>query len=148
VADDDLVCPECGGPIGTTSTYCMHCSADLTAPAEDAATERDGGWTAASEDATAAVAEATAAGDESVATPQDLPADLRPSRGGLETPRLLPENFFLKAGTFVLAMAVGFAAGIGCIVVLTSLISNDLAFVGGVVAWFATTGTILRIVPG
>ena len=30
---DELVdprCPDCGEPVGTTATYCMHCSADLT----------------------------------------------------------------------------------------------------------------------
>ena len=26
----DPRCPECGEPVGTTATYCMHCSADLT----------------------------------------------------------------------------------------------------------------------
>lgn len=26
---DDPRCPECGGPIGPTATYCIHCSADL-----------------------------------------------------------------------------------------------------------------------
>ena len=31
MSDDDPHCPECGEPIGQTATYCMHCSADLTA---------------------------------------------------------------------------------------------------------------------
>lgn len=26
---DDPRCPDCGGPIGPTATYCIHCSADL-----------------------------------------------------------------------------------------------------------------------
>lgn len=26
----DPRCPDCGEPVGTTATYCMHCSADLT----------------------------------------------------------------------------------------------------------------------
>lgn len=26
----DPRCPDCGGAVGTTATYCMHCSADLT----------------------------------------------------------------------------------------------------------------------
>ena len=36
IADDDPRCPECGGPIGQTATYCMHCSADLTTELEAA----------------------------------------------------------------------------------------------------------------
>ena len=33
MSDADPHCPECGEPIGQTATYCMHCSADLTASA-------------------------------------------------------------------------------------------------------------------
>lgn len=35
MAEDDPHCPECGEPVGQSSTYCIHCSADLTE-------ERDG----------------------------------------------------------------------------------------------------------
>ncbi|MFC7228527.1 zinc ribbon domain-containing protein [Salinirubellus salinus] len=41
---DELVdprCPDCGEPVGTTATYCMHCSADLSDRGPiDAAAER------------------------------------------------------------------------------------------------------------
>jgi len=43
-ADDDPRCPECGEPIGQTATYCMHCSADLTAELEAADSDDDGSW--------------------------------------------------------------------------------------------------------
>jgi len=43
-ADDDPRCPECGGPIGQTATYCMHCSADLTEDLEAADSDGDGRW--------------------------------------------------------------------------------------------------------
>lgn len=29
---DDPRCPECGGAVGVTATYCMHCDADFEAP--------------------------------------------------------------------------------------------------------------------
>lgn len=41
---DDPRCPECGGAIGATATYCMHCQADLTEEKEQADTDGDGYW--------------------------------------------------------------------------------------------------------
>ena len=43
-ADDDPRCPECGGAIGQTATYCMHCSADLTDERDAADSDDDGRW--------------------------------------------------------------------------------------------------------
>mgnify|MGYP006276682749 CR=1 FL=1 len=41
----DPVCPECGEPVGLTSTYCMHCDAEFDSPAnvgdDDASTTDD-----------------------------------------------------------------------------------------------------------
>ncbi len=49
----DPVCPECGEPVGLTSTYCMHCDAEFDSPAnvgtDDASTTDDS--VGASEDA-------------------------------------------------------------------------------------------------
>lgn len=38
---DDPHCPECGGVIGMTAAYCMHCSADLTEERERVDVDND-----------------------------------------------------------------------------------------------------------
>lgn len=43
-ADDDPRCPECGGAIEQTATYCIHCSADLTDELDDDDSDEDGRW--------------------------------------------------------------------------------------------------------
>ena len=62
MSNDDPRCPECGEPIGQTTTYCMHCSADLT--------ER--GETADSDDASVDTTDGAEASDRDVVVPFPL----------------------------------------------------------------------------
>ena len=50
MSDADPHCPECGEPIGQTATYCMHCSADLTAEKDAADADSDGAWDSSGSD--------------------------------------------------------------------------------------------------
>lgn len=38
----DPVCPECGEPVGATSTYCMHCDSDFAGPIDASDYNEDG----------------------------------------------------------------------------------------------------------
>lgn len=177
------LCPECGGKIAETSTYCMHCSADLTEEWDATPVSDDNAWgetarssdtsvegtiDASADDATGASAggastasagetigasadeattTATASEEESVATQQDLPPEFRSSSGGPEM-QLLPDDFLGKAGSFVLALVVGFAAGVGSALALAAVVANVVAVLVSVVVWVGATAAALRVVPG
>lgn len=157
--EDDLVCPECGGPIGTTSAYCMHCSADLTdrhptrddvethptREAVDGDSSSDGVWMKTN---TEVVDLDALRDDETTAHQQDLPPAYRSTSGAVDRTKLLPDGFVLKAVTFLLAMAAGSAVGIGSMYVLSGSLAGWLAFLLGVLAWFGSTAAFLRVVPG
>ncbi|GAB3682688.1 hypothetical protein GCM10028857_09010 [Salinarchaeum chitinilyticum] len=162
MSDENLVCPECGEPIGVTSAYCMHCSADLTEKDTGSATAADEGWNSDHGDdggsvgsaIEEAIADATSGADddpggdtEATASPGDLPPELRSNGGAVGTPRLEPGKLLLKAVGVVLSIGLGFAVGLGSAVALTAVIANDLAFLVGIVVWFGVTATCFRLAP-
>ncbi|QGX93981.1 hypothetical protein EI982_03895 [Haloplanus rallus] len=71
----DPRCPNCGGPIGRTATYCMHCSADLTEERAAADADDDGVW-----DEAEAEAGTEAATDLSATPPGSRRPAVRPSQ--------------------------------------------------------------------
>lgn len=153
MAVENPVCPECDGPIGTTSTFCMHCGADLedrrvpTSEGADGASQTDDVWletTALDVDLDAAQASRS----EATAHQQDLPPAYRSSSGAVDRTKLLPEGFAIKAATFVLAIAAGTAVGITSMYLLSGVVAGWLAFLIGVVLWFGATAALLRVVPG
>lgn len=64
---DELVdprCPDCGEPVGTTATYCMHCSADLTGRGPVDAADLGGGEAGTTTDGATRSGGPTATGDD------------------------------------------------------------------------------------
>lgn len=43
MSEEEFVCPECGEPIGSTSTYCMHCFAEIEPPTAAAGVDGSAG---------------------------------------------------------------------------------------------------------
>ncbi|AGN00515.1 hypothetical protein L593_02820 [Salinarchaeum sp. Harcht-Bsk1] len=171
MAENGPVCPECGGPVAQTSTFCMHCSADLEdadrvdaeptgADAADAADvawddspdvadwrdgtpERESEW----EGGTGGGAPEEPGDGDDVAAQGDLPSEYR-SSGGTTSRRLLPDRFVTKAVTFVLSIVGGLTVGAVSAIVLGPLIPTGWAFLLVVVLWLGSTTVFLRIAPG
>lgn len=148
--EDELVCPECGGPIGQTSTFCMHCSADLAdrhpsrnGAAEDQSTSGDG-WM----EVDAGVVDVEQArADEQEVHQQDLPPEYRSTSGAVDR-SLLPDDFAIKAVTFLLAMAGGLAVGISSAIAISRTVGGTVTYLLAVLAWTGSTAVFLRVVPG
>lgn len=128
---DDPRCPECGGPIGQTATYCMHCSADLTGKREAADLDGDGAW------------------DERRATDPDPRRGAAGPRGG--TPAdghsdqvLDPDGLVDNTLTSVVGIAGGLVVGFVGTVVLLVLTESAWAVVFGLVAWLGATAYLVR----
>ena len=172
MAENGPVCPECGGPIAQTSTFCMHCSADLEdadlTNADAAATdESDITWDDAPEvaawgDEPAHREERERAGEawhdddtapeepgdgDDVAAQTDLPPEYR-SSGGTTSRQLLPDGFLTKAVTFLLAIVGGLTVGAVSAVVLSPVVPTGWAFLLVVLLWLGSTTVFLRIAPG
>lgn len=148
---DELVCPECGGPIGQTSTFCMHCSADLTDrhPRSDASSdEQSRDPTSWIETETDVVDVEAARSGTSVAHEQDVPPEYRSTSGAVDRTKLLPDGLAIKAITFLLAMAAGLTVAIGSAVVVSRIVGGTAAYLLAILAWFGATAAFLRAVPG
>ncbi|PSQ00548.1 zinc ribbon domain-containing protein [Halobacteriales archaeon QS_4_70_19] len=137
----DPRCPECGGPIGTTATYCMHCSADLTE--EQAAADADGDeeWDGTSEGAdtgggvTELVESAAATAEKSSAG----------STAGESSGQLLdPDGLIDNSLTIIAGIVGGTIAGIVGTIVLGILTESGYGLLFGVVVWLLATAYLVR----
>jgi len=124
IDQDDPRCPECGGPIGQTATYCMHCSADLTAEQEAADTDGDETW------------------DQSEATTdrRGPPASTSTDDGQLLDPDGLVDNTL----TVVVGIGGGIVVGVVGTVVLLLLTGSALSLLFGLVGWLGSTAYLVR----
>lgn len=169
MSKEDPVCPECAEPVGITAAYCMHCSADLTDDATGSSgtaegkegAERENLWSnrTDADQAVAGVPDADAAdgtqsgvaqtgpNETETATHGDLPPELRSTSGSLEPPRLVPEQFLLKALGAVLSIVLSLALGFASAVALSSMIGNGIAFLLGVLVWFSLAAVCFRLAP-
>lgn len=120
---DDPRCPECGGPIGATATYCMHCDADLTDEWALADADADGAW------------------DESATTGGgETPTEPRGSDGTL----LDPEGPVDDALTVAVGIAGGIVAGLLGTFVLLALTESVWALPVGLIGWLVATAHLVR----
>jgi len=150
VAEDDLVCPDCGGPIGMTATYCMHCSADLTEQREAADANDDGVWDGAEvaeygepdPPAGSAAADSSTSG-LSPAGSRSTGTDARASTPADEQ-LLHPDGFVDNALTVVVGILAGIVVGLVGTVVLTILTGSALGLLFGFVAWLGSTAYLVR----
>jgi len=121
--DDDPRCPECGGPIGQTATYCMHCSADLTDELEAADEDEDGAW------------------DE----PEPAPESPQDSATGEESEQLLdPDGLVDDTLTVLVGLAGGVVVGVVGTVVLVVVTESGWSLLFGLVAWLGSTAYLVR----
>ncbi len=169
MSDADPRCPECGGPIGRTATYCMHCSADLTDEQAAADADGDGAWDdagsddAASGDATSGDAdvpwvEADDGGAEADPDPAWGPdsgtatgADAAgsdttgsgASAGGGE-PTLDPDGLVDNSLTAIVGIAGGLFVGVVGTIALLIITGSAWGFLLGVLAWLGSTVYLVR----
>lgn len=122
----DPRCPECGGPIGTTATYCMHCSADLTDERAAADADDDGAW-----DGT----------DDTGSTRDGSGAA---SAGSADDELLDPDGLVDDTLTVVVGIAGGLLVGIVGTTVLVTVTGSGWAFPLGVAAWLGATAYLVR----
>jgi hypothetical protein len=134
----DPRCPDCGEPVGTTATYCMHCSADLTGRGPVDAADLRGGT------ASAGVA-ASATGDTSVST--DTGESTETGETGTTTSSedgglLDPDGVVDDSLTVVVGVVGGLVVGL---VATFALLFFDagLALLG-VVVWLGATVYLVR----
>lgn len=133
-ATNDPRCPKCGGPIGQTATYCMHCSADLTQELNAADADNDGVWdqtddrpeTGVGRTIRDAIGEALTTADE--------------DSGHLLAPDGLVDNTL----TVVVGIVGGLVVGTVGILVLLFVTGSGWAVVVGFVAWLGATAYLVR----
>ena len=119
--DADPRCPECGGPIGQTATYCMHCSTDLTEERAAADVDGDGTW------------------DQSAR----METSRSPADGRSES-LLDPTGVVDDTLTAVVGIAGGLVVGIVGTVVLAMVTQSGSAVGFGLVAWLGATAYLVR----
>lgn len=151
---EDPRCPECGGPIGLTATYCMHCSTDLTG--ERGVAEADGNptWdrneidsTGSSGNAGASPGPSRHSTDTSAISSGRVVDALGVSPSGLgERGRavLAPDGLVDDTFTVVIGIVGGFIVGVVGTVVVGILTESAWAFAVGLVAWLGTTAYLVR----
>lgn len=133
-ATDDPRCPKCGGPIGQTATYCMHCSADLTQELNAADADDDGVWDRTDDRTDTGVGRTIrdAIGTAAARTDEDS--------GRLLAPDGLVDNTL----TAVVGIVGGLIVGAVGIMVLLVVSGSGWAVVFGFIAWLGTTAYLVR----
>lgn len=122
-AADDPRCPECGGEIGQTATYCMHCSADLTDELEAADANEDGAW------------------DRSNITSSDS----QERTGSEESEQLVdPDGPIDNTLTVLVGIGGGIVVGAVGTVVLLVATGSGWALAFGLAAWLGATAYLVR----
>lgn len=137
-ADEDPRCPECGEPIGVRATYCMHCSADLTAERAAADADGDGAWdrsTAETEDGP------DAGGDYDVV---DVTAASASTADERRTELLDPDGVLDDTLTVLVGILGGVVVGVVGTLVLLIVTGSGWALGFGLAAWLIATAYLVR----
>lgn len=126
---EDPRCPECGGPVGPTATYCMHCDAEFT----------DSGPVSPAE--LADRVDGTAAGGDGA----DEFGKVSTASGRRRTGSLFdPTGFVDNTLTAVIGLVAGVVVGVVGFFVLLGLTGSGLSLVGGVVVWLGASAYLVR----
>lgn len=132
---EDPRCPECGGKIGQTATFCMHCSADLTEERNAHDADDDGVWDQA---------EAGQPSPQPTATSGSASGRLD-VREALDFEDLLaPDGLVDDSLTVVVGIAGGLVVGVIGTFVLAMVTGSGWALAAGVVAWLVATAVLVR----
>lgn len=153
-AADDPRCPECGGKIGQTATYCMHCSTDLTE--ERSAADADGNLVWDQVEAGSAKSTERPNTPPKAASGADRPAmftgrwlmnalgisvsSLSEQGGQLLAPAGLVDDTL----TVTVGIVGGFIVGVVGTVVMGILTESAWALLFGLVAWLGATAYLVR----
>jgi len=153
VSEEDLVCPECGGPIGQTSTYCLHCSADLT-EYRASQSEADASVAVSSEsvdggafDAQDAEPEATDVEEADHEDLEDLPEEMTTSPSGMDGGHLYEPGFTRDLLWTLGSLAAGVLVGAGVAVLASVAAGGLLSLLLGTFGWLVSTWGLLRWRP-
>jgi len=150
----DPRCPECGGAIGQTATYCMHCSADLTDEREAGDADGDGVWDRAEapspnpQDSSAASGRSSSGSGATVTGYGRAIADAiagGSSSDGEGTGQLLaPDGVVDNTLTALVGIVGGVVIGVVGTVVLGVVTGSGWAVAFGFVAWLGATAYLVR----
>jgi hypothetical protein len=150
---DDPRCPKCGGAIGRTATYCMHCSADLTDERAAADADGDGVWDQA-EAATTDPRTPTASGEPSPGvggtitaygrTVADAIGNVSSPGAGDSEQLLAPDGLVDNTLTALVGIVGGVVVGVVGTIVLGFVTGSGWAVVFGLVAWLGATAYLVR----
>ena len=137
-APADPRCPECGGPIGVTATYCMHCSADLTEARAAADADEDGVWDQYE----------TGSGSETAPTTGERttgqPRTGEEETGGGSEELLDDDGLVDNTLTVLVGIVGGLVVGIVGTVVLLAVTGSGSAILFGLLAWLGSTAYLVR----
>lgn len=150
---EDPRCPECGGPIGQTATYCMHCSTDLTE--ERSAADDDGNRVWDQAEAQAPVSSKATETDQqglqnrSVSRITDHSVSEVLGSALFDTEKtddqlLAPEGVIDNTLTVMVGITGGLIVGVVGTVVLGLLTSSIWSLLFGLLAWLGTTAYLVR----
>lgn len=152
-AAGDPRCPECGGPIGQTATYCMHCSTDLTGERSETDVDGNRGLNRR---------EAVTVPPNRIDVPQEAPSNVRGSSVttgrrimhalGIYTANLDEDGDRLLASdglvdntlTVVVGVIGGFIVGLVGTVVFGILTESLWTLAFGLVTWLGATAYLVR----
>jgi hypothetical protein len=136
---DDPRCPECGGKIGQTATYCMHCSADLTEERAAADRDADGTW----DQAEAGVSSPQPA--DPTLSADDFGELLGGDGSGGESGGLLAADGFVDDTlTVVVGILGGLVVGVVGTFVLATVTASGWSLAFGAAAWLVATAYLVR----
>jgi len=163
MSDADPRCPECGGPIGETANYCMHCSADLGDERTAGDVDGDGAWddSGTTEGATSGDAGAARETDEGDPNPDatwgpdqstapgsrgdpDGPMGVPTSGEDEGEPFLAPEGLVDDTLTVVVGIGGGLVVGFVGTVALAVTTESGWGILVGVAAWLGSTAYLVR----
>ena len=137
-APADPRCPECGGPIGVTATYCMHCSADLTEERAAADADEDGVW----DQYEAEGGSETEPGTGERETGEQVIGERETGGGSGE---LLDDDGLVdNTLTVLVGIAGGIVVGLVGTGVLLAVTGSASALLFGLLAWLGSTAYLVR----
>lgn len=132
----DPRCPECGGPVGSTSIYCMHCGAEFP---EGAAVSGSGSG-AQQPDDSADVSDA----DDISWDGADQASVERGSERGLLSRLLDPDGAVDDSLTVIVGAGVGVVVGVLVLFTVLFATSHAVSLLAGFVAWIGLTVYLAR----
>lgn len=132
----DPRCPECGGPVGSTSIYCMHCGAEFP---EGAAVGDDGSGAWRPDDS----ADVSDADDVSWGGAAEATVE-RGSERGLLARLLDPDGAVDDSLTVFVGAGVGVVAGVLVLFTVLFATSHEVSLLAGFAAWIGLTVYLSR----